>query len=60
MTHTVLNKHKVWSKIHVRFLSKHFSYSCFSTKMKFLHCLLSSVVLWHGPMMDPDENTFGI
>ena len=35
-------------------------YSSISPKVQFLYCLLSSVVLWSGPMVDNTEKIFEI
>ena len=40
------------------FYSSTFIYSHFSTKIKFLYCLLSSVALWGSPMVETEGNIF--
>ena len=37
-----------------------FVYKRFSPKIPFLYCLLSSVALWDGPMVDTEEKNFEI
>ena len=37
-----------------------FIYSGISPKVQFLYCLLSSVVLWSGPMVDTTENFWNL
>ena len=37
-----------------------FAYSRFPPKIQFLYCLLSSVILWGGPMVDTEGSIFEI
>ena len=49
-----------FSKAGSGYYPSNFVYSCFSSKIQFLYCLLSSVALWGGPMVDTKVKIFEI
>ena len=65
LSHKNIASYKITSKrlkhlFFAGFYPSTFVYSCFSPKIGFLYCLLSSVVPWGGPMVDTKQNIFGI